>query len=200
MDCQSKFHSEKRDRFYHEKAGKVESSLGKEDPDDEKTEKKYKHLILDNRIGIQECLQKSMTFKAISKRIGKDATTVSKELSFTATYNSGFIRAQESCPLHLRAPFVCNGCEKQSHSNCCYPRRKYLQQFCAMDLSWTKHSPHRHCDSRTFILPVRGCFVFLFSPTPSFIIEPFFEQLLHEPGGDAAGGAASRRVRMGKNE
>ncbi|MBQ8972914.1 MAG: helix-turn-helix domain-containing protein, partial [Clostridia bacterium] len=38
------------------------------------TEKKNKHLTLDDRIEIQECLQKGMTFKAISKRIGKDAT------------------------------------------------------------------------------------------------------------------------------
>lgn len=90
------------------------------------TEKKNKHLTLEDRIEIQECLQKGMTFKAISKRIGKDATTVSKEVKLhSKAYDSGFTRVQESCPKHLRAPFVCNGCEKQNHSNCYYPRRKY---------------------------------------------------------------------------
>ena len=34
-------------------------------------EKKNKHMTLDDRIEIQECLSKGMTFKAIGKRIGK---------------------------------------------------------------------------------------------------------------------------------
>lgn len=40
--------------------------------------KKNKHMTLDDRIEIQECLNKGMTFKAIAKRICKDPTTVSK--------------------------------------------------------------------------------------------------------------------------
>ncbi|MEG2004392.1 MAG: helix-turn-helix domain-containing protein, partial [Clostridia bacterium] len=35
---------------------------------------KSKHLTLDDRIDIQECLSKGMTFKAIAKRIQKDQT------------------------------------------------------------------------------------------------------------------------------
>lgn len=90
------------------------------------TEKKNKHLTMEDRTEIQECLQKGMTFKAIAKRISKDATTVSKEVKLhSKAYNSGFTRTNESCPRHLKAPFVCNGCEKVNHSNCCYPRRKY---------------------------------------------------------------------------
>ena len=46
----------------------------------DKTEKKNKHLTLDDRMEIQECLNKGMTFKAIAKRIEKDPTTVSKEV------------------------------------------------------------------------------------------------------------------------
>ena len=42
--------------------------------------KKGKHLTLDDRIEIQECLNRGMTFKAIAKRIEKDQTTVSKEV------------------------------------------------------------------------------------------------------------------------
>ena len=91
-----------------------------------KTEKKNKHMELDDRIEIQECLCKGMTFKAIAKRIGKDPTTVSKEVKLhAATYESGFTKTKETCPKLLKAPFVCNGCEKQNHANCKYPRRKY---------------------------------------------------------------------------
>ena len=42
--------------------------------------KKSKHLTLDDRREIMECLDKGMTFKAIATRIGKDPTTVSKEI------------------------------------------------------------------------------------------------------------------------
>ena len=42
--------------------------------------KKYKHLTLEERQEIMECLDKGMTFKAIARRIKKDPTTVSKEV------------------------------------------------------------------------------------------------------------------------
>jgi len=42
--------------------------------------KKNKHLTLDDRLEIQECLNHGMTFKAIAARISKDQTTVSKEI------------------------------------------------------------------------------------------------------------------------
>lgn len=89
-------------------------------------EKKYKHLTVEDRIEIMECLCKSMSFKAIARRIGKDPSTVSREVKLHArAYESGFTKTKETCPLLLKAPFVCNGCEKQSRSNCIFPRRKY---------------------------------------------------------------------------
>lgn len=89
-------------------------------------EKKVKHLTLDDRIEIMECLYKGMSFKSIAKRIAKDPSTVSKEVKLHArTYNSGFTKTNETCPLLLKAPFVCNGCEKQNRGNCIFPRRKY---------------------------------------------------------------------------
>lgn len=89
-------------------------------------EKKNKHMTLDDRIEIQECLNKGMTFKAIGKRIGKDPTTVSKEVKLHGqTYTNSFTKTDACCPLLLKAPFVCNGCPKRTHSNCKYPRRKY---------------------------------------------------------------------------
>ena len=90
------------------------------------SEKKNKHMQLEDRVEIQESLYRGMTFKAIAKRIRKDPTTVSKEVKLHAIdYKSGFTKTDDTCPKLLKAPFVCNGCEKQNHSNCIYPRRKY---------------------------------------------------------------------------
>jgi IS30 family transposase len=89
-------------------------------------EKKHKHLTLDDQIKIMECLYKQMSFKAIARRIVKDPITVSKKVKFHAkTYSSSFTKTNETCPRLLKTPFVCNGCDKQNHSNCKYPRRKY---------------------------------------------------------------------------
>ena len=90
------------------------------------SDKKNKHMQLEDRIEIQECLCKGMTFKAIANRIGKDPTTVSKEIKLHALeYSNGFAKTNTTCPKLLKAPFVCNGCSKINHANCIYPRRKY---------------------------------------------------------------------------
>ena len=89
--------------------------------------RKNKHMTLDDRIEIQECLNKSMTFKAIAQRICKDPTTVSKEVKLhSRTHTNSFVTTDECCPKLLKAPFVCNGCPKRNHSNCKYPRRRYV--------------------------------------------------------------------------
>ena len=89
-------------------------------------EKKNKHMTLDDRIEIQECLNKGMTFKAIGQRVGKDQTTISKEVKLHGhTYTNSFTKTDECCPKLLKALFVCNGCPKRNHSNCSYPRRSY---------------------------------------------------------------------------
>ena len=67
-----------------------------------------------------------MTFKAIGKRIGKDQTTVSKEIRLHAqSYRNGFVKTDDICPKLLKAPYVCNGCEMKSRSSCKYIRRVY---------------------------------------------------------------------------
>lgn len=89
-------------------------------------EKKNKHMTLDDRIEIQECLSKGMTFKAIGERIGKSQTTISREVkTHMEPYTNSFVRTDEVCPKLLKAPFVCNGCEKKSRSNCPYRRQLY---------------------------------------------------------------------------
>ena len=95
--------------------------------------KKHKHLNLDDRTEIQSCLNHGMTFKAIAKRIGKDQTTVSKEVKKHITINDdGLIRKDQNgkpitpalCPELLKAPFVCNPCS-QKHRRCAFQKRFY---------------------------------------------------------------------------
>ena len=42
--------------------------------------KKNKHLTSEDRQEIMECLDKGMAFKTIARRVGKDPTTISKEV------------------------------------------------------------------------------------------------------------------------
>ena len=83
---------------------------------------KSKHLTLDDRMEVQECLNKGMTYKAIGKRIGKDQTTVSKEVKkHLVVKESGVKRKKEDgtpmepvvCPALVKAPFVCNPCQRR---------------------------------------------------------------------------------------
>ena len=96
-------------------------------------EKKNKHMTLDDRIEIQECLNRGMTFKAIAQRVGKDQTTISKEVkkhidiqpdNVRRTDGDGNPVAPEACPALLRAPFVCNPCKKR-HTHCRYRKQYY---------------------------------------------------------------------------
>jgi IS30 family transposase len=98
----------------------------------EKTSKKNKHLTSDDRQEIQTCLDHGMTFKAIAQRVGKDQTTISKEvkkhlevkdIGIVCKDRDGNIKAPEICPSLLKAPFVCNPCLKR-HARC-----KYTKQF-----------------------------------------------------------------------
>ena len=90
------------------------------------TEKKNRHMTIDDRNEIQDCLGRGMSFKEIARQIGKDPTTVSKEVKLRSkSYSNGYTRTDDTCPRLLRAPFVCNGCEHRNHANCIYPRRKY---------------------------------------------------------------------------
>lgn len=89
--------------------------------------KKNKHMTLEDRIKIQECLSKGMTFKAISQRIDKDPTTVSKEVKLHAKfYSNGHTKTDDICPKLLKAPFVCNACGKRYNAGCIFQRRKHI--------------------------------------------------------------------------
>lgn len=96
------------------------------------TTRKNKHMTLDDRIEIQECLNKGMTFKAIGRRVKKDQTTISKEVKRHLTVRESGVRltkedgtpkAQSECPSLLKAPFVCNPCQRRR--NCQLTKRLY---------------------------------------------------------------------------
>ena len=97
--------------------------------------KKNKHMTFDDRHEIQQCLDHGMTFKAIAARIGKDQTTVSKEvkkhLKVTATEtvkhtdSTGKPVVTPPCPQLLKATFVCNGCKKR-RTRCGFVKQLYL--------------------------------------------------------------------------
>lgn len=93
-----------------------------------------KHLTEENRQEIQECLGHGMTFKAIARRIGKDPTTISKEVKKHVvvrpsggrkTKEDGTILPSPPCSSLLKAPFVCNGCPKY-HGSCGFDRHVYI--------------------------------------------------------------------------
>ena len=96
--------------------------------------KKHKHLTADDRQEIMECLDKGMPFKAIARRVEKDPTTISKEvkkhLTITETKTlskkpDGTPLEERRCPLLLKAPFVCNPCEKRRRY-CNYQKQFYI--------------------------------------------------------------------------
>lgn len=100
-------------------------------------QKKNKHLTLEDRNEIQQCLDHGMTFKSIAGRIGKDQTTVSKEvkkhLNFTASKvvhrdRNGNEVPPPVCPKLLKPPFVCNACEKKRYS-CPFQKQKYIAKL-----------------------------------------------------------------------
>jgi IS30 family transposase len=76
-----------------------------------------------------------VTFKAIAGRIGKDQTTVSKEVKkhlvvivgvdVKRTDLTGAPIATPPCPQLLKAPFVCNGCKKR-RTRCAYQKQLYI--------------------------------------------------------------------------
>ena len=97
-------------------------------------EKSGKHLTLEDRIEIQECLTHGMTFKAIGKRLGKDQTTISKEVKrHIKVHTNSFVKREDCCPRLLKAPFVCNGCQNRSRSCCQFARHLYEAKAAQME-------------------------------------------------------------------
>ena len=100
-------------------------------------DRKNKHLTQEERNEIQQCLDHGMTFKAIGARIGKDQTTVSKEVKKHLTFTPSNVIHRDGngqeipvpvCPKLLKTPFVCNPCDKKRYS-CPYQKQKYVAKI-----------------------------------------------------------------------
>jgi len=94
---------------------------------------KDKHLTLEAREEIQKCLESGVSFKDIARRIGKAPTTISrevkkhlitKEMSVKHSKADGTAIIGKMCSKLLKAPFVCNPCEKHRY-NCPYQKQLY---------------------------------------------------------------------------
>ena len=92
-----------------------------------------KHLTLLDRHTIEDCLTCGMFFKQIAKKIGKDQTTVSKEIK-KHIVRSGQCSKKDSeghfltCPSLSKPPFVCNACPKRSYQ-CGFQKQRYYADF-----------------------------------------------------------------------
>ena len=95
---------------------------------------KNKHLTSDERQEIHLCLDRGMTFKAIAKRVGKDPTTISKEVKNHISVQATNVKKSKidgtpiddkPCPELLKAPFVCNPCKNRRYK-CPYQKQLYL--------------------------------------------------------------------------
>ena len=88
--------------------------------------KKNKHLTLEDRQEIMECLDKGMAFNAIARRVSKDPTTISKEVKKHLQLTEGAPQEWAGrCPLLLKAPFACNPCDKRRRK-CGFQKQLYI--------------------------------------------------------------------------
>jgi len=94
---------------------------------------KDKQLTPEARQEIEKCLNIGVSYKDIARRVGKSPTTISREVKKHLTYKDapvvhtrgdGTAIQNKQCPELMKAPFVCNACEKQSYNRC-----SYLKQF-----------------------------------------------------------------------
>lgn len=84
----------------------------------------YNHLSKEQRDIIQHLINQGKTFSYISKSIGKDRTTIAKEIKrnryiksnfYDAFDKKGINQSIEKCDYLLKPPYVCNNCfNKQS--------------------------------------------------------------------------------------
>ena len=84
---------------------------------------KNKHMSLEDRCKIEKCLNNNFSFKSIANEIGKNCTTISREIKnhYTILNKGAYSRRfndclnRGTCPLLNKPPYVCNGCDKKKN-------------------------------------------------------------------------------------
>ncbi|MGO0042753.1 helix-turn-helix domain-containing protein, partial [Streptococcus suis] len=75
---------------------------------------KNKHLTLSDRNDIQIGIEQLKPFSAIAVKLGKDPSTISKEVRRNRVIKENSSTSNcEACPLLKKAPYVCNACPKK---------------------------------------------------------------------------------------
>lgn len=79
-----------------------------------------KHLILSERIKIEQALDKGISFRKISEDIKKGVNTISREIENRRYKEKGnyFNGIPKKCEKTEKAPFVCNGCPNVKKCRC----------------------------------------------------------------------------------
>ncbi|MBY5002441.1 helix-turn-helix domain-containing protein, partial [Streptococcus suis] len=94
---------------------------------------KNKHLTLSDRNDIQIGIEQLKTFSAIALKLGKDPSTISKEVRRNRVVKENSVISNcEACPLLKKAPYVCNACPKK-RSNCGYQKQFYYAKRAQLD-------------------------------------------------------------------
>ena len=113
---------------------------------------KNKHLTLQDREFIMSALAAGCSFKHIAKQLGKDPTTISKEVkkhfgirptSVSYTDSDGNPVPAPVCPQLIKAPYVCNTCSKL-HKVCKYDKHVYIASTAQNEYE-TFRSESRQC-------------------------------------------------------
>lgn len=113
---------------------------------------KNKHLTLKDREDIMSGLSSGCSFKHIAARLGKDQTTISKEVkkhfeirptSVVYTDADGNPAPAPVCPQLIKAPYVCNPCSKL-HRACKYDKHVYVASAAQKEYE-TFRSESRQC-------------------------------------------------------
>lgn len=94
---------------------------------------KNKHLKIDERITIQTCLERGENFRMIAEKLGKDPSTISKEIrkhlyhsgKNTIKINHNDNKTCKSCPLLNKPPYCCNACPKRRYQ-CGFKKATYI--------------------------------------------------------------------------
>lgn len=87
-----------------------------------------KHLVHEQRVEIEACLNTHKKLKEIAQQIGKDERTISKEIKKrrnkvkNGKYGQFDHKDDSVCKTISKYPFVCNGCDRKSY---CFKEYKY---------------------------------------------------------------------------
>ncbi|MBF0806324.1 MULTISPECIES: helix-turn-helix domain-containing protein [unclassified Streptococcus] len=101
---------------------------------------KHKHLTFSDRLDIESGLRNSKTFTLIASQIGKDPSTVSKEVPKHIQVKKSSVHSNKgnNCPKLCKPPYVCNGCPIKNR-DCGFNKQFYNQ----LKLEWDKRASRK---------------------------------------------------------